>query len=65
VSQPDSAAQAATAEPRFFPEFCFVAPEEVDEFDELFRGYRPNSSRLNPPSHTCRPGSSKPRLKES
>ena len=39
MSQPDSTAQAANPEPRFFPEFCFMAPEEVNEFAELFRGY--------------------------
>src|SRR6202011_435164 len=39
MSQPDSATHAASVEPRFFPEFCFVAPEEVDEFDTLFGGY--------------------------
>ena len=39
MSQPESAAQAAPGEPRFFPEFCFAAPEEVDEFDHLIHSY--------------------------
>src|SRR5947209_18748053 len=39
MSQPDSAAQTAPSEPRFLPEFCFVAPEEVDECDQMIRGY--------------------------